>query len=99
VHVGRGWAAHLDVHVVDVAHLARRVTGLGDRGRLQVDATDEGDLALLTRVDEPALLVVAELPGQHVPASAKARIPVGEGAALRLGPEEVDTGRLPLLVE
>ncbi len=79
VHVGRRGPAHLDVHVVGAAELARGVAGRDHRGVVQVDAAHEGDLAGLARVDEPALLVLAVAAVGLVPAREEARAAPGAG--------------------
>jgi hypothetical protein len=96
VDVGDRGPSELDVDVVCVARLAGRMAGLRKGGAVQVDAADEGGLALAARVDEPALLVVAELSGEHVPAGQEARAPLAESPALGLGAGEVGARRLGL---
>ena len=82
VHIGGGWIPQLDVEVVDVWLRSRRMARGRDRCRIQIDSAHESHLGCLARVDQPALLVLAEAIGQLVPARAESAAPVGEPASL-----------------
>jgi hypothetical protein len=96
VHVAGGGAAHLEVQVVDVAVAVvmqvpvsyRRMAGRDHRAVVEIDAADEGDLARLAGVDQPALLVMTEA-GQVVPTGEEAGASRREPRTLVAGAREV----------